>query len=84
MILKPFMQPGQQKYVVEINRADKWQVYMRLQELDIPTWCETNQALTVEVTNATAAIQLWSVVRQLTAKRQDLVLALEQCWQYQI
>ncbi|MBD2293832.1 hypothetical protein H6G06_10075 [Anabaena sphaerica FACHB-251] len=68
------------KYVVEVNWADRWQVYQRLNELDIPCRCETNQPLQVEIANPQIAVQLWSVVRQFTASRQDLIGSLEDCW----
>ncbi|MBW4635094.1 MAG: hypothetical protein KME30_25305 [Iphinoe sp. HA4291-MV1] len=82
--MKPLILQPQVKYIVEVNWADRWQIYRRLQELDIPCWCETNQALTVEISNPTAAIQLWSVVRQLTAPRQDLIRNLKKCWRHRI
>lgn len=65
---------------VEVNRADRWQVYLRLQDLDISCECPSDQPLRVEIQSATAAMQLWSVVKQLTASRQDLVEWLERCW----
>ncbi|MTJ09244.1 MULTISPECIES: Asr1405/Asl0597 family protein [unclassified Anabaena] len=68
------------KHVIDINWADRWQVYQRLRELDIPCLCSMNQPLTVEITNPTAAIQLWSVIQQLTASRQNLIKNLEGCW----
>jgi len=70
----------QVKQIVEVNWADRWQVYQRLQELDVPCWCGTNQPLTIEISNPTVAVQLWSVMRQLTAERQHLIQTLEQCW----
>ncbi|MBR8835982.1 MAG: hypothetical protein DSM106950_18660 [Stigonema ocellatum SAG 48.90 = DSM 106950] len=70
----------QAKQIVEVNWADRWQVYQRLQQLDIPCWCATNQPLTAEISNPTAALQLWSVMRQFTAVRQDLICTLKQCW----
>ncbi|MBF2065769.1 MAG: hypothetical protein IGS39_15305 [Calothrix sp. C42_A2020_038] len=60
--------------------TDRWQVYMRLQELGINCSCAMNQPLKVEIASITAAIQLWSVVRQLTASRHELINALERCW----
>jgi len=78
--LKPSISQPQAKLIVKGNWADRWQVYQRLQDLDIPCWCEPNQPLTVEISNPTAAVQLWSVMRQLTAVRQDLILTLNQCW----
>lgn len=68
------------KHIVEIYWADRWLVYQRLQELAIPCSCATNQPLTVEIAHATAAVQLWSVIRQVTARRQDLIAALERSW----
>ncbi|MBD0346486.1 MAG: hypothetical protein ICV63_16995 [Coleofasciculus sp. Co-bin14] len=67
--------------VIKIALADRWQVYRRLQELSIPCRCGTNQPLSAQINNVTAAIQLWSVVRQLTVPRRELVYWLEHCWQ---
>ncbi len=79
-ILKSFSSEIEAKHVVEVNWSDRWQVYQRLQELDIPCWCETNQPLTIQIENAYTAIQVWSVIRQFTASRQVLIWALEGCW----
>lgn len=70
------------KQVVKVSRTDRWQVYRRLQELEIPCQCQTNQELTVEISNIATAVQVWSVVRQLNAERQDLIEILEECWHY--
>jgi len=67
--------------IVAVNLADRWQVYLRLQQLDIPCTCATNQPLRVQIQNVTAAIQLWSVMRQLTAPRGELIFWLDRCWQ---
>jgi hypothetical protein len=68
------------RHVVDIKWEDRWQVCLRLQELSISCVCETNHPLTVEINNPTAAIQLWSVIQQFTASRQDLIKNLEACW----
>lgn len=68
------------KHVIDIDWADRWQVYQRLQELDIICICDTNQPLMVEVNNLTAAIQLWSVIQQFSASRQDLIKNIENSW----
>ncbi|MEA5516114.1 Asr1405/Asl0597 family protein [Nodularia sp. UHCC 0506] len=65
---------------VGVDWADRWQVHKRLQELDIPCWCEVNQPLRVEINHPLAIFQLWSVVQQLTASRQELICHLENCW----
>ncbi|MBV6623627.1 MAG: hypothetical protein KI793_11945 [Rivularia sp. (in: Bacteria)] len=80
--MKSFDSRSQTKHVVKVSWADRWQVYQRLQELNIPSWCSGNQPLTVEITNTEAAIQLWSVTRQLNASRQDLICSLKECLNY--
>lgn len=70
----------EKKHVVEVNWADRWQVYQRLQELGIPCSCVTNQPLQVEISSPTAAIQLWSVMRRFAVSRQDQISTLECCW----
>ncbi len=81
IVLKPLSCQPEVKQIVEVNWADRWQVYQRLQELDIPCWCDTEQPLTVHIASVTAAVQLWSVLRQFTQSRQDLVWWLKHCWQ---
>ena len=78
--MKSFSLGTDRKHVIDISWADRWQVYQRLQELDIICVCETNQPLMVEIHNSTAAIQIWSVIQQFTASRQDLIGNLENCW----
>ncbi len=65
---------------VGVDWADRWQVYQRLQELEIKCWCEPNQPLRVEIDNPLAVVQLWSVMQQLTASRQELICYLEHSW----
>ncbi|WP_414564716.1 MULTISPECIES: Asr1405/Asl0597 family protein [unclassified Anabaena] len=79
--MKSLSSEVEQKYVIGVNWADRWQIYQRLQELDIPCWCQTNQPLQVEIDNPLAAIQLWCVMQQYTASRQDLIWNLERSWQ---
>lgn len=66
--------------IIEIAFVDRWQVYRRLQELSIPCQCGTNRPLMAQIDDVTAAIQLWSVIRQLTVSRHELVCCLERCW----
>jgi hypothetical protein len=78
--LKPFtLQPGI-KHIVEVNLADRWQIFRRLQELDIPSWCESDQPLSVAIATPIDAIQVWSVARHFSASRHDLIRTLNQCW----
>lgn len=67
--------------VVAVARSDRWQVYRRLQALEIPCCCNGNGSLEVKVISPLAAIQLWCVIKQLTAPRSELVAQLNRCWQ---
>lgn len=71
-------------HVVEIRWGERWLVYQRLQELQIPCHCASNQPLKVTLHNAVQAIQLWSVVKHLRGSRQELVSWLDCCWQRRI
>ncbi|MBW4621083.1 MAG: hypothetical protein KME17_17215 [Cyanosarcina radialis HA8281-LM2] len=64
-----------------VKGAERWEIYWRLQQLDIPAQCATNQPLKAQITSPAAVVQVWSVVRQTTAPRRELVLWLHRCWQ---
>jgi hypothetical protein len=70
----------QNTQIVQVNWSDRWQVYQRLQELEIPCWCASNQPLRVQIENFVAAAQFRSVLMQLSAPRQELSQWLEHCW----
>ena len=80
IVLKSLSCQPELNVVVEVNWADRWQVYQRLQELAIPCSCAIDKPLQIQITDAVAAVQLWSVLRQLNTSRQDLVRWLENCW----
>ncbi len=60
---------------------DRWQVYHRLQELEIDCQCGGFQPLSVNIQTATAVIQLWSVVKRVSQSRQQLVDGLTDSWE---
>jgi len=66
---------------VGINNTERWTIYHRLQELDIPCICSTNKPLKVQLDHPCAIAQLCSVVRQSTASRSELINRLEDCWE---
>ncbi|WP_254173517.1 Asr1405/Asl0597 family protein [Planktothrix pseudagardhii] len=66
--------------VFGINWVDRWLVYKRLQELEIPCWCRINQPLQVQIHTPKDTIQLLSVLRQFSQSHQNLVECLEHCW----
>lgn len=65
---------------VGIKNTERWSIYRRLQELEIPCQCSTNQPLEVELDTPSAIAQLCCVVKQLTASRSELVDWLDNCW----
>jgi hypothetical protein len=67
--------------IVQVNWIDRWSVYKRLQELEIPCCCAAQQPLRANINNCRDAIQFISVMKQLTASRQELIHNLERCWQ---
>lgn len=67
--------------VVAVSRCDRWQVCHRLQALEISCCCNGNGGLEAEINSPLAAIQLWCVIKQLTAPRSELVAQLNRCWQ---
>ncbi|MCG8367517.1 MAG: hypothetical protein MJA27_29805 [Pseudanabaenales cyanobacterium] len=73
-------QPEQPDNMAIVHCEDRWQVYHRLKELDIPCRCRAHQPLKVEVNSTQAAIQVWSVTMQISKPRQDLVQWLKYCW----
>lgn len=67
--------------IVQVSWLDRWQVYKRLQELEIPCWCGVDQPLRAKVNTPKQAAQLASVLKQFSASRGELVKLLECCWQ---
>ena len=51
--------------IVQVSWLDRWQVYKRLQELEIPCWCAVDQPLRAKVNTVKQAAQLISVLRQV-------------------
>ena len=66
--------------IVEVSGVHRWEVYRRLQELEIACSCCSGQPLQVKIEDAVEATQLGSVLKQFTAPRHELVGLLENCW----
>lgn len=64
-----------------LTPVDRLSITQRLRELAIS--CEACHAkrLRVCIKNCTDAIQVWSVIQQVTAPRCTLLAHLEKCWQ---
>ncbi len=67
--------------IVKVAWLDRWQVYHRLQALEIECSCQTDQPLQAYPKNPQTAVQIWSVVKQCTANRPELIGWLNRCWQ---
>lgn len=67
--------------VLAVKWAYRWEVFRRLKALDIQCQCSTNEPLLVYLNSATTVMQVWSVVKQFNASRQELVEMLDNCWQ---
>ncbi|NEO72004.1 Asr1405/Asl0597 family protein [Moorena sp. SIO3H5] len=78
--MDPSISESEASQVIEIKWGERWQVYRRLQELEIPCHCKTDQPLRAEIDNVMALIQIWSILRQLTLPRQELISWLDDCW----
>ncbi len=72
--------PSLGRHILAVKWNDRWQIYHRLSALGIRCWCSPYQPLQVEIPSPAAAIQLWSVVRQLTISAQDQARWLNNCW----
>lgn len=64
-----------------IECSDRWQVYFRLQELGLDCQCQSYKPLLVKINSAHDAVQVWSVVNQVSKSKQDLMSWIKQCWQ---
>ena len=70
----------QPKSILEVKWAYRWEVYRRLKALDINCQCSTNEPLLVHLDSPRTIMQIWSVLRQANASRQELINKLEDCW----
>jgi len=66
---------------LSINHTERWSIYHRLQELDIPCICSTNKPLQVQLDHPCAIAQLCCVVKCSTASRSELIDWLDDCWE---
>ena len=73
------LQEAQGPTFVPVECGDRWQVYFRLQELDIPCQCKSYQPLLVDIQSAQSLIQVWSVVKRVSTPRNVLSEWLNQC-----
>jgi hypothetical protein len=70
-----------QNSIISVHRMHKWDVYHRLKALDIDCHCQTDRPLSIELNTTQTAIQVWSIIKHLTASRQESIDWLNRCWQ---
>ncbi|MGG6293443.1 Asr1405/Asl0597 family protein [Leptolyngbya sp. AN02str] len=68
------------QHVVSINRSDRWLVCYRLQDLGIACNCLPDGSFRAQIDSPVDAIQLWSVMQQLTGSRTAHLNWLARCW----
>jgi hypothetical protein len=73
--------PTQLTQILPVDRIQRWEVYYRLQSLEIDCQCGVNQPLEVNDQSPLDIMQIWSIVRQMRSSRQELLDCLENCWQ---
>ncbi len=66
---------------IAVCRCDRWQLQQRLQDLEIPVYCEEDGSVWADVSHPVTIVQIRSVMQQLVAPRQELVGWLNRCWQ---
>ncbi|NEO85823.1 MAG: hypothetical protein F6J87_16455 [Spirulina sp. SIO3F2] len=64
---------------LSLTGSDRWEMYHRLQDLDIPCSCQAHRPLQVHCRSTLDAIQCWSIARQLTQPRLVLAQVLDAC-----
>ena len=69
--------------VLTVKWACRWDIFRRLKALEIDCQCSTNEPLLVNLHSPTTLVQIWSVIRQTSADRQQLIDWLDNCWDVQ-
>ncbi|MEO1799634.1 MAG: Asr1405/Asl0597 family protein [Cyanobacteria bacterium J06629_2] len=69
---------------IDIARTESWFAHRRFQDLAIASSISTGQPLRVEINDPQTAVQVWSVIRQVTGSRSKLIDWLEYCWEMPI
>mgnify|MGYP006156418269 CR=1 FL=1 len=73
--------PSEGEKIFPLSAWERWQLYHRLQALDIEDKCSLHKLLQVRIDSPAQLLQLWIVLRQVEAYRGSLIGWLETCWQ---
>lgn len=66
---------------INLKQLERWEVYQRLRDLEIPCQCSCHEPLEVELNSPLMVWQFWNVMRRVFSSRKTLAHYLEQCWQ---
>ncbi|MGF1497189.1 MAG: Asr1405/Asl0597 family protein [Elainellaceae cyanobacterium] len=69
---------------LEVNCAPSWEIYWRLQELEIPCSRKPYQPLWVQIDTPLSALQMWSVCQSIAQPKSALTDWLERCWSLKV
>lgn len=72
--------PSKGEKIFNLSAWDPWQVYHRLQALEIECKCSLHQPLQVRINGRNQLLKLWIVLRQVEVFRGSLIGWLETCW----
>jgi hypothetical protein len=67
--------------ILRLDLIQRWEVYHRLQALEIACQCGVNQPLQVDIPSPAVLLQVWGVLKRVGASRQELIEKLENAWQ---
>jgi len=66
--------------ILAVKWSCRWDVFRRLKALDIECQCSTNEPLLVNLHSPVTVVQVWSVLKQTNASRNELIDWLNHCW----
>ncbi len=66
--------------MIVVQAEDRWQVYRRLQELEIDCSCRAHQPLYVQVNTPYQLLQVWATLQRIDGTRSRLIERLRLCW----
>lgn len=70
--------------VATVQGIIRWEIYNRLQELEIPCWCSSGEPLAVDISSPNHLIQFWKISRRVSASRDEMIQVLENNWKLEV
>lgn len=76
----PSLPDGSRHFLIQVECENRWEVYKRLQKLDISCRFQMYAPLEVQIDHSTDVMQLWSILQRTTMPRNILIGRLKNCW----